>query len=38
MRDFKSDWNRWSSAERIGALVLIACAISLPIFLNAAPF
>jgi hypothetical protein len=28
MRDIKSDWRRWSRAERIGALALIATLVA----------
>jgi hypothetical protein len=27
MRDMKSDWKRWSAAERVGAVALIASLI-----------
>jgi hypothetical protein len=30
MRDLKSDWKRWSGAERVGAVALLAALVLVP--------
>jgi hypothetical protein len=39
MRDLMADWNKWSSAERLLALVLMLMLIGLPlqVFIVGAP-